>query len=279
MATPRNRAALLVREIRYRLVLFLRNRRAIFFTLFFPMMFLFLFSALNKGAKLPPSIRGGLAYTQFFAPGIAVFGVISACYTGLAMSTVMARDSLSLKRMRGTPLPPWIYLAGRIGSMLIVSFVSVAIMFTAAVLLFGVTIDPARLPGIALTVIIGGACFSALGLAITGAVSTAESAPAVVNFTILPLTFISNIFFPADTGPTWLRVVGWLFPIKHMATALQDAFDPGVATNGIDPLHLGVLLAWFAAGLILAVKYFRWEPKLPEMTVPRRLRGRAGTAP
>jgi ABC-2 type transport system permease protein len=269
---------LLARETRYRTVLFVRNGRAVFFTLFFPLFFLFLFNSLNKGSHLPPDIRHGELYTQFFTPGIGVFAVISACYTGLAMSTVLARDSLVLKRIRGTPLPPWIYLAGRIASMLVVSFASLVVMFSASVAAFGVKIPLSRMPGIATTVVIGGACFCALGLAVTSLVSTAESAPAVVNFTVFPVLFISNIFFPLENAPSWLRALGWMFPIKHFAAAMQDAFDLGLKTKGFSWGHLAAVGAWFFAGLFLALRYFSWEPKLPEMTVGRRARRHAAAA-
>ncbi len=60
--------------------------------------------------------------------GVAVFGVISVCYANLATGVVAARDAGVLKRLRGTPLPPWAYVAGRVGASVVVAVTQVVVM-------------------------------------------------------------------------------------------------------------------------------------------------------
>ena len=59
---------------------------------------------------------GGIPYDDFFVPGILAYGVIATTFVNLAISTAILRDEGVLKRMQGTPLPRWAYVAARIGS-------------------------------------------------------------------------------------------------------------------------------------------------------------------
>src|SRR5512144_1904819 len=44
------------------------------------------------------------------------FGIVATAYSTHASGLVQARDRGTLKRLRGTPLPPWCYFAGRIAA-------------------------------------------------------------------------------------------------------------------------------------------------------------------
>ena len=51
-----------------------------------------------------------LRFAQFYTPAIAIFSLVTACYTTLILGVSTARDQGLLKRVRGTPLPMGIYL-------------------------------------------------------------------------------------------------------------------------------------------------------------------------
>ena len=69
------------------------------FTFLFPILLLVIFASLNYGATL--RALGGISYNQYYVPGIVAFGVISACYSNLAIGLCFRRDSGVLKRIRG----------------------------------------------------------------------------------------------------------------------------------------------------------------------------------
>lgn len=267
-----SQSRMLVRQIAYQTKIFVRTPRAAFFTVIFPLFFLFLFNSLFGSERLPDGFR----YAQRFTPGIATFAVISSCYTGLAISISMARDAGILKRVRGTPLAPWMYMAGRIGSSVLIGTAAVVIMFAVSVPAFHVQIYAQSILAAAVTVVVGAATFCALALAVTALVSSGEAAPAVVNATLFPILFISNIFFDLNTAPAWLRAVGWAFPIKHFAVALQNDFNVlAFRGAGFEWGHLGALAAWGVAGMIVALRTFKWEPS---PTAGRRRRARRVSA-
>ena len=81
----------------------------------FPLMFLVIFAAIN-GNETIHLAHGTAKFAQYFVPAIIAFGVISACYTNLAFTISVRRDRGVLKRVRGTPLSPFAYLAGIVGN-------------------------------------------------------------------------------------------------------------------------------------------------------------------
>ena len=189
---------------------------------------------------------------------IAAFSVITACYTNVAMGVSFARDQGVLKRVKGSPLPSWCYLAGRIGHAVLIGMLLVIIVTLFGATFYDVEVPTSTLPGLFLALTVGSASFAALALAITSVIPNAEAAPAIVNFSILPLLFLSGVFFPV---PDWMATFSSFFPVKPLLDLIGDAFDPATTGTGIDMADLAVITAWGVAGLMLAVRYFSWEPR------------------
>lgn len=249
-----------VRQARYEMRAFWRNPAAAFFTFIFPLMFLFIFNSVFGSGEIP--VPGGQVDTStFYVPAILAFSVISATYTNISMTVVFSRDEGLLKRLRGTPLPALSYFIGRILQAIGVTFILVVIVVAAGVLLYGVELEAEKVPWLIVTLIAGSACFCALGLAITGFVPNADAAPAVINASILPLLFISNVFIPTADAPSWMNDLASLFPVSHFANSLIAAFSPFEEGSGFDLKSLLVMIGWGLLGTALAVRYFSWEPR------------------
>lgn len=249
---------LVIAEIRHQSRIFWRVPIAAFFTVAFPMMFLVLFNLLNAGVTVDS--LGGIPFAQFYTPGVAVFAMVTAGYTNLAITVSMDRDEGILKRIKGTPLPPWIYMAGRIGAAVLVGLLSVVLMFVVGMVFFGVEPIWSRLPAALLVLMVGAATFAALGLAVAGAAPNGQAAPAIANATILPLAFISGIFFPMDASPEWLQTVaGWL-PLRPFGAAFTEQWNPMIEPD-FPWTDLAILLGWMALGVFVAVRTFTWDPR------------------
>lgn len=250
--------AIAARQVRFEQKAFWRNPAGAVFTFAFPLLFLVIFSTLNSGQRIDD--RGGITFVTFFVPGIIAFGLISACYSNLAIRMTMSRDLGILKRVRGSPVPTWAYLGGQVGSSLLVTFMLLFLTVALGVGAFDVAFRRSTVPGLVLTLALGAACFCALGLAVSGLCPNADAAPAIVNFSIFPLLFISGIFFPLDTAPRWLSSLAKLFPMQRLADGLQYAFDPRTRGMGFNGGDLWALTGWTVAGAVLAVRLFRWDP-------------------
>lgn len=252
--------AMALRQVVYENRAFWRNPAAAFFTVILPLMFLVLFNAIFEGDTF--FIRGrDQDISAFYVPGIAALSVISACYTNIGMMVTINRDLGVLKRVRGTPLPAWAWLFGRIVHSILVSFLLVFVVSVAGQVLYDIDIPWDTMPALILTVFVASAAFCALGLALTAVIPNADAAPSIVNGSILPLLFISKVFIPLSDPPEWLDVLGDIFPVKHFAEALQAVYDPTVGGSAFEWGHLGVVAAWGLGGVAVALRFFTWEPR------------------
>jgi ABC-2 type transport system permease protein len=263
----RSDLALARRWMAARMRLTLRNPRAVTFTFAFPLLLVVLFDALNGNTPVT-SAGVKVPFSQFYTPAIGVFSLVTACYTSLIMGIANARDNGLLKRVRGTPLPVTIYLGSWMTGAALVGIAAIVLMFAVAVPAFGVHIYASTLPAAIVTLALGALCLSALGVAVASLVKSADQAMPVAQFTFLPISFVSGIWFPLDNAPDWLMSVAHFFPLFHIAHAFERCFVPGAGSSwsGGDLWSIAV---WAAVGLFVATRRFRWEPGAGDVRGPR----------
>lgn len=257
----------MLRQLRFTNKAFWRNPASAFFTFAFPLMFLVIFTSLLGEGQVELN-RYELDTTTYYVGAMAAFGVISACFTNIAMSITFNRDAGILKRLRGTPIPAGAYLAARILHAMVVGVILVVIT-----LLFGMLVYDSPLPtGAPLleftaAFLVGSLSFAALALALTAVIPNADASPPIVNATILPLLFLSGIFIPLnDDAPAWMTAIAQVFPVKHFADAMRAGFlgnleSPGGRIFTFEWIDVAIMAAWGIAGLILASRFFSWEPR------------------
>jgi ABC-2 type transport system permease protein len=251
--SQRRDLAMLWHQIRYEQLSFWRNPQSAFFTFVFPVVIITIFGALFGGSA-GNSYFYGLSALQYYVPTIAAVSVLGSCYSQLAIVLSTRRQNGILKRVRATPLPAWNYFLGLLAHCVMVSVVDVALI-VAVGRLFGVPL-PTHWPAIAVTLVLGAACFCSLGVAVASLISNAEAAPAVVQLVLFPLVFISGTYMPIHS--TALNRLASALPVRPFNEALLGPF---ARHTGFAWSNLGVLLAWGVAGAYIAVRRFRWNPR------------------
>lgn len=253
-----NAPQLTVFQMRFVNKAFWRNPASAFFTFAFPLMFLVIFTALLGSGTL---LLAGKEIHQstYYVAEMAAFAVITACFNNIAIGLTFQRDTGVLKRTDGTPLPAAVYLTARV-----LHAVLVAVLLVGITVAFGHFAYSAEVPRGAtlgrflVMLLVGSASFCSLGFAITAAIPNSDAAAPIVNGVILPLLFLSGVFIPlGDNAPAWISWVARIFPVRHFAAGLQAGFL-GTPFNWTDVL---VVAAWGVAGLLLAVRFFSWEPR------------------
>lgn len=262
--------ALTAGQVRYTNKAFWRNPASAFFTFAFPLMFLVIFTSLITGDIDIAGVRLDLA--TYYVMAEAAFGVISACYTNVAISVSFQRDQGILKRTRGTPLPGWSYLSARVIHSMIIGTILVVITVVFGLVFYSAEV-PTGLPLLQflLTLAVGSLSFAALALALTSVIPNADASPAIVNASILPLLFLSGIFIPiGDDAPGWITNVSNIFPVRHFFDAMASSFlgnitvhtpEGAVRALPYDWADLLIVAVWGLAGLLLAARFFSWEPR------------------
>ncbi len=241
-------------ELRAEQRLFWRNREAAFFTFFLPVIFFLIFGSVY-GHDTIDRVKG----SAYLVAGMIGYGVASTAFAGLGITMVVRRESGVLKRIRSTPMPPATYLGAVLASTLVVFAVESALIIGLGRVLYGVGL-PDRWLSLVLALLLGALAFSAMGLAITGAVRSAEGSSAVINAVYLPMAIISGTFFSPHSYPGFLRAIANVLPLTHFTVLMRDVL---LRHDEIwsRPGQVGVVALWGAVGLVAAVRAFRWEPR------------------
>jgi ABC-2 type transport system permease protein len=239
----------------------LRNRQSQFFALAMPVLFLVIFASVFGGGQNTTQVAGGPISTPvYYVPGIIALAVIAACFGNLAASVTTQRERGVLKRRRATPVPAAAVIAGRVLTAAVIAVVMAAVLLGIGWAAYGAHLPGRTAPALAVTVVIGAACFCCLGYALTSLIRTEDAALPTATAITLPLYFISGVFAAVTVLPHWLAGVGEIFPVRHLANALLVAYNPHTTGLGFAGRDLLIMAAWGAAGLLIAVRKFSWLP-------------------
>jgi ABC-2 type transport system permease protein len=252
-------AKLTLHQFRFDQKTFWRNPASVFFTVLLPVMFLLIFATIFGNDRIEE--LGDIKTTTYYVPAIVTLAVVSATMQSLAISLTVDRENGLLKRTRGTPLPSGVFIAGRVGNSIVVSILSLALVSAIGRLIYDVAIPWDHLPAVLVTLAVGAASFCCLGFAITAAIPSEDAAAPMTNFALLPLYFLSGVFIPESEIPSGVLHFADLFPVRHFFEAFFTAWSPETTGPGFEWGHLAVVAAWGLLGLVLALRFFRWEPR------------------
>ena len=262
---------LLFRWIHARVLVILRTPRAAFFSLIFPLILLALLNGTNSGNTVTAA-GGKVDFAQYFTPSIGIYALAVSCYTTPIFGLANARDQGILKRIRGTPLSPWIYLTSWLAGGIVTGLAAMAVMVVVSIPAFHLHVYPRLLPAAFVTAILGAATLGALGLAVSTFVRRADTAPTIANLTLFPVLFLSGVFFPLHGAPEWTLRVAHLFPLSHLVEAFTACFSPHTQGSGFAARDLAMIALWGLGGLAFAARRFRWESDSQE-DAPHRYGG------
>ncbi|HSS32815.1 MAG TPA: ABC transporter permease [Solirubrobacterales bacterium] len=250
-------------QARMAITVALRTPRAIIFTVAFPIVLLILFNSIflkgNDHTTLPNDVR--VSAQAYFTAGIVAYAVALSTFTTLAVSLTTQRENGQLKRYRGTPMPPWTFIAAQIVRATTQALVMTAVLLAVGAVAYGVPIPGSTFPAFVAYVVLGTATMCSLGIALSAFTPTPDAASTIAPFTVVMLAFFSGVWIPVDQLPTWLETVGKIFPLYHLALGLQTTLSPGASGSGLELDNVLVLLIWAAVGIRIASKRFKWEPQ------------------
>jgi ABC-2 type transport system permease protein len=234
--------------------LFLREPVGAFFTLVFPLIYLFLFGIISGNEPTPQF--GGQRTIDASIPGLTA---VIICTTGL-MSTTMTmatyREKGVLRRLRTTPVNPLVVLVAQVIVVFAMTALGMLLLVTAGKLVYHV-----RFEGDAFSVLAGfvlsSLSFFGIGFILAGTMPTARSAWIVGMVLLYPMMFLSGAFFTVELLPATVQKVSAFMPLTYVVNLLR-----GLWTGqpwGKHLLDVGVLAGMLLLGIIVSAKTFRWE--------------------
>lgn len=243
-------------QLGFDLLIFRRNPAGTFFTVVLPLIFLVIFTSIFGNNTL----TNGAKVATLYVPGILTLAIVSATAVNAAITMTTRRERGVLKRVRGTPVPPWIFVLSQALAGFVIAIVMTIIITLVGRILYEVELQLVTLPSLLISLLVGAMAFSAIGLALTTIITSEDAAPAVTNAIFLPLYFVSGVFIPDSEVPDWVGTVGNLFPVSHLNQALQESYDPFAEGAAWPVNHWLVLVGWGIVCAAITLKTFRWTP-------------------
>jgi ABC-2 type transport system permease protein len=206
----------------------LRNPAWVIIGMLQPVLYLLLFGPLLK--PLISQFGATNAYT-FFVPGMLVqLGIFGAFFAGFSLIGEWREGVIEAERV--TPASRTALLVGRLYRDLLQLLVQALILVGLGYAMGMDAPVDGIVVGIALTLLIGGACAAASNaLALT--VKSEDVMAPVINMVMMPVLLLSGILLPMTIGPAWLARASDFMPIRHVVDGVRDAFGGDFTSSGM----------------------------------------------
>jgi ABC-2 type transport system permease protein len=239
-------------KVRMRLAL--RNRAFIFFSLIFPLIFLFLF--LGAAVRLFP--RGNAAAVPYMLASVLSLTVMGS-FWGLSIQLVTFREQGILRRFRIAPVGPGAMLASSIFSNYILTLPTVIIEFLLARRIFHMN-QWGNLGGVFFLITLGIVTFASLGLIIASVTNSTQETQVINQILWSAFLFLSGATVPLPILPIWIQRFALFLPATYLVTGLERVMVARVGVTQIFP-ELIALAVSAALAFFLSQQLFRWEPE------------------
>ncbi|QBI52316.1 ABC transporter permease [Streptomonospora litoralis] len=258
-----------LRLTRTEFTLMYRYRTALFFVLF-PLVFVGLSMVARGDSPIP-----GVDAAALNAAGTPA--IIAMMIGIMHVSNIYSarREQLILKRFRASGVPPTALFGATTLSVLAVVVLLSAVVVAGLGIGFGVV--PADPVLVVLSVLVTTVTMALLGAALTRFARNAESAQMISMVPFLLLYASSGLMIPLEIFPDQVATAAQLLPTAPAVDLIRSGYLGYDLFGGVAQAQsatgaelwiaalpsLAVLLAWLAIA-VLAVRFFRWDPRQPK---------------
>lgn len=192
-------------------------------------------------------VFAGVGYNRFLVPGLVMMAVLQNAFANTSSSMVQSKITGNLVFLLLTPLSHWAWFVAYVGAAMVRG-----LLVGLGVLLATAWFVPVQLlqPAWALVfALLGVAMLGTLGLIAGLWADKFDQMAAFQNFIIVPMTFLSGVFYSVNSLPPLWRWVSHLNPFFYMI----DGFRWGFFGAGDVSPWLSLLVVAAATALVAAV--------------------------
>ncbi|HEY0956883.1 MAG TPA: ABC transporter permease [Roseateles sp.] len=192
-----------------------------------------------------------VGYTQFLIPGLVMMSVLQNAFANSSSSLIQSKITGNLVFLLLTPLSPLAWFAAYVGAA-IVRGLAVGVGVLAVTSWFA----PPGLHNIGWVLaftVLGAGLMGSLGLIAGLWAEKFDQMAAFQNFIIMPMTFLSGVFYSVHSLPAFWQGVSHLNPFFYMIDGFRRGF---FGVSDVSPwLSLGIVASAFAvtAGVALSL--------------------------
>jgi len=222
--------------IAYRdLLRFVQERARAISSFAMPLMFLVIFGAGFNRVIGP--LAPGVDFIQFIYPGIIAMTVLMGSLMS-GLSIVWDREFGFLREVLVSPLSRTGIVLGKTAGTAVIALGQGFIMLVFAPAI-GVQLDVMLVVKLIPLIILVSASLSGLGILVASRMRSQQGFQMLIQIIIMPLVFLSGVFFPVNNVPVWLEVVSKINPLTYGVDAIRQVFL-SVTTTGGSPIGVTV---------------------------------------
>jgi len=207
--------------------------------------------------KAESTATAGLSPFDYVFSGLLGFTLLSLGIFGPTQVFPRLKQRGVLRRYKSTPLKVWQYFTGNLLSNATVGLMAVGLMFVAAFTVFDLEMRGNYL-NLAAVVIIGTIMLFGIGLSIGGWAKNENQAAPLSQLIVLPMMFLSGVFFPTFLMPEVLQKITQFIPLTPFVDSARFIITEGKSLLELGP-QLAIMGAWIVIIYLIAFKVFRWE--------------------
>jgi len=183
-----------------------------------------------------------VGYTSFLIPGLVMMSVLQNAFANSSSSLIQSKITGNLVFLLVTPLSHWAWFTAYVGASVVRGLV-VGLGVLAVTVWFAPPAFVAPWWTLAFAVL-GAAMMGALGLLAGLWAEKFDQIAAFQNFIVMPMTFLSGVFYSVGSLPPFWQAVSHLNPFFYMIDGFRRGFF------GVSDTSPWVSLAIVAASLV-----------------------------
>jgi ABC-2 type transport system permease protein len=183
------------------------------------LLYLLIFSHVLKDSLQP---YPGVSYVQFLIPGLAMMSMLQNAFANSSSSLIQSKITGNIVFILLPPLSHWdLYLAYLLAAIVRAVAVGLGVF---AVALFAANVPVHNPLWILVFGVIGSGMLGALGIIAGLWADKFDQMAAFQNFIIMPLTFLSGVFYSIHSLPTFWLTISHLNPFFYMIDGFRYGF-------------------------------------------------------
>jgi len=217
-----------------------------------------IFLGVDQGKQFIKGTISGqqIRYVDWVLPGVLGINILNSALTGVGMVVVRYRKNGVLKRLGASPLSAFEFLSAQVLSRLFILLLVTVFLFFALDLIFDILVRGSY--GLLFFVtFLGTMTMISLGLLFASRISSEEAATGMLNLLILPMIFLSEVWFSLEGAPDFLQKIALAFPLTHLLNAARSIMTDGAGIMEILP-EIGILTGMMLLFLTVASLRFKW---------------------
>ncbi len=233
------------------LKLFLRDPMALGFTFVLPAVLFIIFGNIFGNESY-----GGVEYFDLYISAMIAIMILNIGLFTIGLQLVIDREKGVLRRLKGTPLRPWVMFLSILMKAIIAAIVGAIEIMVIAYFLFKVPMTE-HIMSYFLMLVIVTVGFCSFCLIITSVSKTAGAGLGIAFVLMYIMLFLSGVTIPLEIYPETVQTIAQFVPLYYVHDVLQLVWRGAFSFSDITSVL--ALVSFAGVSVLISNRYFKWE--------------------